>query len=240
MSLGAAGDPRSYEHRDEPEKVEFTVNGLRENERLFTPQGDTVVAQAFSAVEKVREEHRNHLQAVDSNDDLTDEARARAVAAFKDEPAAKYLDVVQEAVNQRAAEAQARYDAQLAGLSKDGDAAQESRNLRIRDRVIDTLKSSDSPVIAAQQMTERATTEELSVILQEVPSFLENRRLPTGFIQAVVEQKLPELAAARREVTRAEQAKTVVDYDIQAIRSGIQSGYPPKQLVNPLRYDPDA
>ncbi len=241
MSLGAAGDPRAFEKRNQPEPpAEMTVGGRREGEVPFVPKGDTVVSQAFSAAQKIREVHREYLEAVDRNNDLTDDARARAVAAFRNTETAKFLDTIEEAVDTRLTVAQAKYAAQLASLSKDGDAAQESRNLRIRDRVLDTLKSSDSPVIAAKTMTEKASLEELSVILQEVPSFLENRDLPTDFIQAVVEQKLPEVAAAQREVNQARQAKIVVDYDISAIKEGIKTGFPPTQLVDPSRFDPDA
>ncbi len=241
--LGAAGDPRSYQNKKQdptPEEREMTVGGRREGEVPWQPKGETVVSQAFSAIQKIHQTHREYLDAVDKDDRFTDEARQEAVSSFKNTETAKYLDTVEEVVDQRLTAAQAKLDAQFKGLSKDGDAAQESRNLRIRDRALDTLKASDSPVTAAQKMFEKATPEELSVYLQEVPAFLENRDLPTGFIPAVVEQKLPELAAAQREVNQAQQAKTVLDYDVTAIRNGIKTGFPPTQLVDPSRFDPDA
>ena len=181
-SLGASGDPRSFEKRNRdriqdptPAEREMTVNGLREGEQYWKPTGDTVVAQSFSAIAKIRDTHREYLDAINHNDDLTDEARARAVAAFGQTETAKFLDTIEEAVDTRLTVAQAKYDAQLASLSKEGDAAQESRNLRIRDRIIDTLKASDSPVSAAQQIAEKASAEELSVFLQEVPHPLKPR-----------------------------------------------------------------
>ncbi|MGO8966909.1 MAG: hypothetical protein ACLQGN_25705 [Mycobacterium sp.] len=66
-----------------------------------------------------------------------------------------------------------------------------------------------------------------------------NAGLPTSFIPAVVEQKLPELAAAQREVARAQQAQQVVRYDTTALRKGFDSGDPPTQLVDPSKFDPD-
>ncbi len=239
-NLGAAGDPRSYERRNRPEPAaEMTVNGLRAGEQPWQPKGETVVSQAFSAIQKIHQTHREYLDALDRNSDITDEARAKAVPAFGNTETARYLDTVEEAVDTRLTVAQAKYEAQLAGLSKDGDAAAESRAIRIRDRALDTLKASDSPVTAAQRMFEKATPEELSVYLQEVPSYLLNRDLPTSFISAVVERKLPELAAAQREVNQAQQAKTVLDYDVTAVRNGIKTGFPPTQLVDPSRFDPD-
>ena len=243
MSLGAAGDPRTYEHRESPEEREMTVNGLRANEQPFTPKGDTVVGQAYSAIQKVHQEHRNYLDAVDRDDRFTDEARQDAIAGFKDTPAAKYLGDIEAAVDQRVTLAQTEYQRQLANLSQDGDTAQELRNSRTWERERRKLDAAESNPLAlslARQALEAADPATLSTLMQEIPSYLESRNIPTDWINPVVTQKVPELGEAQRRATLANQAKSVVDYDIAAIRTGIQKGYPPTQLVNPAKYDPDA
>jgi hypothetical protein len=56
------------------------------------------------------------------------------LAQFADSPAAVSVDAAENAVDQRVALAQSEYDNELAGLSPDGDTAQELRNSRIWER----------------------------------------------------------------------------------------------------------
>jgi hypothetical protein len=138
--------------------------------------------------------------------------------------------------------AQANYQAQLASLVQPGDAAQESRNTRTWDRErrkLDAAPDAGHLIASARQALESATRPELGVLLQEFPSYLESHDVPTDWINPVVAQTVPEIAAAQQQAQRAQQAATVVHYDTAALRTGIQKGSPPSQLVDPTRFDPD-
>jgi hypothetical protein len=236
-NLGAAGDPReAYKRLNSPPPAKQVV------QEVFTPRGDTVVTQAYSAVAKVRDMHSEHLDAVNRDEGLTEQGRADAVAGFANTSTAAYLDTVQEAVDQRVELARNDYQQRLAGLSPDGDSSQELRNSRawVREkRKLDAAGSNPLALSLARQALERADAATLGVLLQELPAYLESRKIPVDWVNPVVTQKLPELGQAQHQVHQAQQAKVVLDHDIAAIRKGIQSGHPPSFLVDPSRFDPD-
>jgi hypothetical protein len=242
MSMGRAGDPREvykrYQHpEDYADPVPMTV------EQSWQPKGDTVVSQAFSAINKIRDVHRNYVDAVENNDGLDDMARQDAIAAFANSAEAQYLDSVQSAIHNRVTQARTDYQQHLDSLSPEGDTAQELRNNRAWERERRKLDATENGSLAlslAKNAIENADPATLGVLLQEVPSYLESRNVPTDWVQPVVTQRIPELGEKMARVQQAQRAQAVVDYDIAALRQGFQKGHAPTQLVNPSKYDPDA
>jgi len=119
--------------------------------------------------------------------------------------------------------AQADYQQQLAGLSQDGDVAQELRNSRTWERErrkLDAAQANPQAFAMARRAVEDADAATLSVLLQELPSYLESRGITSEWVNPVVTQKIPALDEAQRTVQRAQQAQQIVNYDVAALRNG--------------------
>ena len=50
---------------------------------------------------------------------------------------------------------------------------------------------------------------------------------------------MPEYGAARTQLTKAQQARTIIEYNAKAVRQGFTEGRPPTVLAEPHKYDPD-
>jgi hypothetical protein len=50
---------------------------------------------------------------------------------------------------------------------------------------------------------------------------------------------VPEYGAARTQLTKAQQARTIIEYNAKALRQGSTEGRSPTVLVEPGGYDPD-
>jgi hypothetical protein len=52
---------------------------------------------------------------------------------------------------------------------------------------------------------------------------------------------VPEYAAARAQLAKAEQARAITEYNAKTLRHGFTEGRPPNVVVDPTtKYDPDA
>ena len=97
--------------------------------------------------------------------------------------------------------------------------------------------------MAAQQVLENASGEELAVILQEVPSWLENRGHPTDFVSKIVARSQPAVTEQAEKLTKAKQASVIGRTTASTIRNGIRKGQPPRHLMalgDVAKYDPAA
>jgi hypothetical protein len=250
------GDPRGvyarYSNPDEP-PAPYTINGkvVDTNPGWAEPrpvapvptQPETVVSQAYSGLQQVRQAHQRHLEEVYRNADrLSEEGRRDAIADFRNSQAAKLLDQIDAAADQRLAQAQNDYAQQLKGLTQPGDAAQETRNSRTWDRELRKLeaaKDSGSVINVARQALESSSGAELGVLMEQMPSYLESRKVPTEWINPVVTQQHPALGEAQWKANQAQQAATLLHYNAMRIRNGIHNGSPPNYLVDPSKFDPD-
>lgn len=200
------------------------------------PPMKTVTQQLYEAVQKVPDAQRQYLAEVDARD-LTPDERIREARQF----AAPVLDVAEAGFKQQADEYDAAYrqtlDSLKADVSEDGAA-------RIRDRALDRLSHADSPVAAAQHLIENASNpQELGVILQEVPSWLESRGHSAAFIPQVVARVRPDVAEAATKRQKAQQAAEIGRQTIAQVRRGIDTACPAKHLMiadKVRQYDPDA
>ena len=199
------------------------------------PPMKTVSQQLYEAVQKVPDAQRQYLAEVDARD-LTPDERIREARQF----AAPVLDVAEAGFKQQADEYDAAYrqtlDSLKADVSEDGAA-------RIRDRALDRLSHADSPVAAAQHLIENASNpQELGVILQEVPSWLESR----GHSAALSRRLSP--VSVRRCRGSDETAEGTTGSgnrspDHRASSTRYRPACPAKHLMIPdkvRQYDPDA
>ena len=114
--------------------------------------------------------------------------------------------------------------------------------MRTRDRLLRKLDAADAPVTVAQHALEHADAADLPVLLEELPSYLESRGLPTGFINPLVAKIRPEVAHAADRLWKARQAAVIGHTTAQTIRNGVHQGAPPRCLMAPgdvAKYDPD-
>jgi hypothetical protein len=184
----------------------------------------SVAAQWFEVVQKVPLQQREYLAEIDARD-LAPDDRLRAAREFD----AKVLDVAEAAFKQQAADYDSAYrdtlSAAAANMTEDGAA-------RIRDRALDRLANADSPVTAAQRLIETApNAEELAVILQEVPSWLESRGHPTGWVPEVVAGNVPQVAEALTKREKARQTAVIGKQTIEQVRRGIDTATPASHLM---------
>jgi hypothetical protein len=95
--------------------------------------------------------------------------------------------------------------------------------------------SGSSTVNTARKAIQQASRDELPVLLNEMPLWLENRGLPTEFIEAEVIAKIPELAEAQRDLDATRRDAMVVRHDLGFIQRGIDNRQPgPEQcLIDP-------
>ncbi len=215
-------------------RAPMTITGSSTPPAQQPPPAPTVTEQPYSAVQAVPAAQREYLAEL-AERDLTPDEHSRDTRAF----AAPVLDVAEAGFKQRAAEHDANYQQTLANLTANVD---ESSAARIRDRAFDRLSHADSPVAAARQIIESAKAEELGVVLEEVPNWLEARGHPTNWVPGVLADTVPEVAAAATKRQKANQARDIGLTTIGQIRRCIDGACPASNLMSAddvRNYDPE-
>jgi hypothetical protein len=177
---------------------------------------------------------------------------------FADTPTVRDMDTAIENVRARRDKAQAQLDTVRASLTKPGDAAQESRNTRTWNRAraqLDNAGGGTAAIEVAQRLIAGAANPgELSVLLEELPTYLDVHK-PSGMnsqqqkqyergikaaIDTTINTAVPEYGRAVKELGLAGQALTIVESSAATVRRAIASGRrAPMTLSSPAKYDPD-
>jgi hypothetical protein len=218
-----------------PEEIRREVEQQRQaaqQQQLGTPAD---VTDAYHAQLSALKAHQAHVENVRGNQDLTDQGRMNALAAFASTPAAQAVDVAHNAMQQRAAEAKANVDAVRNSLTQPGDAAQEARNSRAWDRAKRVLDNADDGKVGlvARQLISSADRPTLGVLHEELPSYLESRGVEADWLPTAFEQAVPELSAAQSDANQAQRHADVIAYNTTALKRGFETGTPPAKLVDP-------
>jgi hypothetical protein len=203
----------------------------------------TVTQQTHATILHACNEHKKHLaQTEEIRSRLSAEGYEARLAEFKNTSAAKAVDRMFEAVTARRDEAVANVAKVKRSLSPAGDAATEMRATRLRDRVIRTLDTKDQAQLfdAANQLIAGATREELGVLLQELPAYLQSRGSTTDWLDSAVAAIVPEFAAARAQAKLAEQAYQITRTNVDFARKSFGTDRPATIFVDPSKFDPDA
>jgi hypothetical protein len=176
---------------------------------------------------------------------LTKQGYLDRVASVRNSDAARLLDLAEDADARRVTEARERYAAVMASKRTEGDIAEELRRSRYAERVhrhLDAAEGEGVKTAVAVKLVEDASPSELSVLLEELPTRLDN----TAWLPEKLKQVDPELADAAMELRKAEQCHAISQYQIGAVRRGFDSGVPlPRAVLDRLapavaRVDPDA
>lgn len=162
------------------------------------------------------------------------------VAKFASTDAAKAVEHAVESVRDRASKAAATVEKIRHDLSPNGDTAAELRAGRQWDRTKPLLDNAKEGAFArAQKLIASADREQLGVLLQELPAYLEAHGQPTDWIDATVGQAVPEYARAAGQLKKARQALTIAEHNATALRRSFDQGNAMAILVDPRDYDPD-
>jgi hypothetical protein len=140
------------------------------------------------------------------------------------------VDGAEEAADAPVALAQSKVDEIHNGLVTPGDAAQEERNTRTRDRVLRRLSTADNHAarvtIARTALEQAKDRAELGTLLTELPSELASFGLDDDTISRVIEpvvrQRVPELAAAQDDLADKRFAATVSHHTAGVVRRGLR------------------
>ncbi len=133
---------------------------------------------------------------------------------------------------------------EIAALSKEGDAAAESRAIRIwnrTERELDTQKSGEA-VATMIKLIGDATPEELSVYLQEVPSYMRAKGIEADWLDKLLEDKVPSVAEAMNKRALAMKFAAGVKNNADRLGQAAKEGRLPHVplLDYSVPYDPDA
>jgi hypothetical protein len=200
-------------------------------------RGDTVPQQAFSLIDGVNKALASHLDNIGRQAEyLTDVGRGRAVDSFGDSHAAKGIDQAEEMTNEWVNSLVAHRDQIRASLTQPGDTAAELRNQRSwarHQRMLDNAADTGHIAAVAKSAIDRADREEIGLLAEELPSYLQSRGQPSDWINQALKQRVPELDTAERELAKALQIQKVLQYDVNTVKAGIRKGHAASALLDP-------
>jgi hypothetical protein len=200
-------------------------------------RGDTVPQQAFSLIDGANRALESHLDNVGRQaENLTDVGRGRAIESFVGSDAAKSVDHAEEMTNEWVNGLVARRDQIRASLTQRGDTAAELRNQRSwarHQRMLDNAADTGHIAAVAKSAIDRADREEIGLLAEELPSYLQSRGQPSDWINQALKQRVPELDTAERELAKALQIQKVLQYDVNTVKAGIRQGHAASALLDP-------
>jgi hypothetical protein len=160
---------------------------------------------------------------------------AKQVAQMK-----RDIDAVELAADVPVTLAQARVD-EISNTLRNtyGDAAQEERNTRARDRVIKRLEKAENHpervAIVQDALRQARDNAELASLLVELPNELAIAKMEDSLIRQVIDpllrERLPELAAAQDELAAKQLDAGITRQTAGFVRKSIKSGTPPSDKV---------
>jgi hypothetical protein len=231
----------------------FTINGrAADAPRAYAPPAPAVpqadlpptrAEQAFADFEKARTAYRNGVAEVQGHNDLTDEGKAAQIRALASSADARKVDAAEAdllALRDEAADDYAAAYGKLRAVEHTPEG--ESKALRDSARHRMALDNAKSPTEKLRELINTVPDNELGVLLQEGPAHLAAHGQPTSWVEKAVEQRSPELAAARQRLEQTSRLVEVGQANAARLREGFQTGHMPTQVVDgsKLGLDPDA
>ncbi len=221
---------------------QYTSLSERQTPVGIPPVAGTVVEQAYAAMTNTQKAFGQHINRIDRSR-FSDEGFRAEVVAFADGPAARAVVEALDRVGRRRDQAQARVEQVRSDLVRDGDAAAELRASRFWERTRRILDNADADDVcnAARKFMIEANRSEIGTLVQELPAYLQARgQMSDDWFDVALGQAVPEYASARAELTKADQALTITQYNAEALQRGFSECRPPTALVDPgVKYNPD-
>jgi hypothetical protein len=199
----------------------------------------SVVEQAHAAFTNGKTAFEKFLNDIPREHYSPDGLKAQ-VEKFSDTAAARAVDAAVASVRDHADKANAQVEKIRRGLSPNGDVAAELRATRLWDRTRPLLDNAKEGAFGrAQKLIANANREELGVLLQELPAYLEALGHPTNWIDTAVGQVVPEYAQAAKRRQKAQQALTIAELNAKSLQRSFAQGYSSSILTDARLYDPD-
>ena len=221
----------------------FTINGLKEGQSpppatappvtQSPPAPPTLASEAFKVLTTIAaaynadrdRAHRDFINPMTGQIDSESIGFKQRQAEFASGPAASEIATVERLI---AADIEAKRHASeqvRKSLVTEGDTASEIRASRKWDSAKALLDSRDASLSAGRKLLESASNAELSVLLEQLPAYYQAKGVdPKPVIDAVLAQKVPELASANADLRDAERKAAVITADAARLRAGISSG----------------
>jgi hypothetical protein len=203
----------------------------------------SVIEQAHHAMTLARSEFSKHVKDIQrERHRYSADGFQAEVAAFAKTPVAAAVDEAVSRVQQRAEEAATQVDELRRDISVPHDSVAEMRAGRYWARTRRVLDDAGNGkvVSAVQKLLADADPSERGVLCEELSPYLQSRGLPSGWLEDALGEVVPEYGAARTRLTKAQQARSVVEYNAKMLRKGFTEGRLPATLADPHGYDPDA
>ncbi|CAN5348930.1 hypothetical protein BH09ACT8_BH09ACT8_30890 [soil metagenome] len=195
------------------------------------------VAAADAAIKHADAAFADHVASTPADGSLSPLGVKSYIGQFANSPAYKAVGEAVQKVTDAADAADANVDSVRAGLSTEGDAAAELRNTRYwnrTERSLDSVRDGSQLSTAAQALVKDATPDELGVLLQELPSYLQSKGVPSNWLEAATANVVPELAAAKADAALARKALDVTSYNASLLQQKVP------QTNGPFGYRPSA
>ncbi|MGH3633653.1 MAG: hypothetical protein ACRDTS_06090 [Mycobacterium sp.] len=251
---GAAPPPGYIPPQYDPDHPPMTIVGVQRKPKLPPRDNETLVGNAYKVLHAVRDAQAARNRELESESaryapgDRASYIRAKQ-EEFANSEVAKLVDTVEQAVADREAQAQQRFNDLMGGMvDTSADAAAEERNRRYlaqaRER-IEKAGSSPKQIAAAQTELARADRNRRGLLADELSAVFAGSEAGTRWVQETLTKVDPELAAAKQELHRASQAREIISHRANSQRAGFQRGMPPpREALDALstaidRYDPD-
>ena len=203
----------------------------------------TPVQRAHEVMSHAQRAFADHIVATQQQRHrYSDSGYAEQVSMFSDSPAGRAVDKALPEVEARRDQAEAKVEQLRAGLTRQGDVADELRATRAWDRarrILDAADQGSAPDVARDLLT-KAGPDEIGVLATELAPYLQSRGQSADWLDTALGQVVPEYGAARTELDRAEQALQITTYNHGQLRKGFREGRPPTVICDGRRYDPDA
>lgn len=243
------------------ERANPAVRNLTAPHKNFNPQDvtspavdftGTVVEQAIAAINHAQNEfHRTIEKFSPERRNYTTDNWAAQLDKFADTGAYAALDHHVAQVQNRRDQAQSHLDEVRRSLSPDGDTAVELRASRFWNRskgVLDSKQDSSEVMHTARALIAKSTPAELGTLLQELPAYCSARGVKDlNWIDDTAGTVAPEYRKAAKQLAKAKQAATLVEYSARSLRRNIETRQE-RRVVLPVtmksgvsldKYDPD-
>ena len=202
----------------------------------------TPVERAHAAITHAQQQFKKHVAATnETREHYSDAGYQAQLDRFQHTEAAKDIDRAVESVQARRDSAAAQVEKIRRELSPNGSTDAELRATRYTARIIRQLDSKDSGELfgAADELIQQAIREELGVLLQELGPYLKSRGSSTDWIDAKLDQLIPEYRKARRQLGDADKALQMIKFNAGSVRRLFSSPGHRPVLTDPRIHDPD-
>jgi hypothetical protein len=168
---------------------------------------------------------------------LTQAGVHEAIARFGESPEAKAMDAAVDRLDGLAAEAQQKLADALSAVNTGNDsAAQQARNSRVWDREkagLEIAAKNGRLLDAVTKLMQSAAPADLPVLQEELGPFLEQRKIPSKFMDALVARRVPAIAGAQRQAVVATKAAQVMGANRDMVRKSIATTPSPEAFRRP-------